>query len=57
MTSKEKNGNDSNEEELVESVQKRQDLCVLVSSERELRNVEQIRVKISQFTGVSIKTK
>ena len=58
MTSKEnKNGNDSNDEEGSDGPTKRQDLCIVISNDRELRNPEQIRVKCSQFTGVSVKFK
>ncbi len=34
----------------------RQDLFCVFTNERELRNIEQIRFKISQFTGIVIRT-
>jgi hypothetical protein len=30
---------------------------VIFTSERELRNIDQVRVKISQFTGIVMRTK
>ena len=40
-----------------EPVYERQDLFVIFTSERELRNIDQVRVKISQFTGIVMRTK
>lgn len=58
---KNKNFSDSEvEEEKVHDEEQtnweRQDLFYVFTNERELRNVEQIRLRISQFTGVTIKT-
>lgn len=49
-------GNDSQEHQ-EEQNKKRQDLCVVISSEREMRSHEQIRIKVSQFTGICIRVK
>lgn len=35
----------------------RQDLYVVFTHERELRNVDQVKIKLSQFTGVVMRCK
>lgn len=58
--SKDKHNHLSEEEENEEegdANSRRQDLCVFISSERELRSAERIRLKASQYTGLAIRAK
>lgn len=55
-----KKDSDSSQEEMEHDeneVYQRQDLYVVFTHERELRNVDQVRIKISQFTGVVMRLK
>ena len=61
MPGKRRYSESSNEEEAEkkedEGPHERQDLYVVFTSERDLRSVEQIRMKLSQFTGVVMRCK
>ena len=48
---------EEHEPEKEEPVYERQDLFLIFTNERELRNIDQVRVNISQFTGIVIRTK
>ena len=55
-----KDQSDSSQEEVEQDeneVYQRQDLYVVFTNDRELRNVDQVRIKISQFTGVVMRLK
>ena len=59
MSKKDNGAEDGNQSEdhADETTKKRQDLCVVITSEREMRSHEQIRIKICQFTGICIRVK